>query len=165
MGNSGSSGGANRKARSLPNSPEAHRYRSRFNFSFSAFLRPSSRPPSENRLFRLQIFESSTRLPFIFLREFRADDKQSSFSNASKYLDSSFRFDLMHDASSRLYRLRILVCGLNFHGDYFVLFVEAYSPRSRRNLVIFCLVVSTLKCRLLNVLLVIFIEKLIESRI
>lgn len=96
---------------------------------------------------------------------FESDEKQSSFSNASKYLDSSFRFDLMHDASSRLYRLRILVCGLNFHGDYLVLFVEAYSPRSRRNLVIFCLVVSTLKCRLLNVLLVIFIEKLIESRI
>lgn len=96
---------------------------------------------------------------------FEPDEKQSSFSNASKYLDSSFRFDLMHDASSRLYRLRILVCGLNFHGDYFVLFVEVYSFRSRRNLVIFCLVVSTLKCRLLNVLLVIFIEKLIESRI
>lgn len=164
MGNSGSSGGANRKARSLPNSPEAHRYRSRFNFSFSAFLRPSSRPPSENRLFRLQIFESfSTRLPFIFLRVFRAGRETKLV--ASKYLDSSFRFDLMHDASSRLYRLRILVCGLNFHGDYLVLFVEAYSPRSRRNLVIFCLVVSTLKCRLLNVLLVIFIEKLIESRI
>lgn len=33
----------------------------------------------------------------------------------------------MHDASSRLYRLRILVCGLNFHGDYFVLFVEVFS--------------------------------------
>lgn len=31
---------------------------------------------------------------------FEPDEKQSSFSNASKYLDSSFRFDLMHDASS-----------------------------------------------------------------
>lgn len=32
MGNSGSSSGASRKARSLPNSPEAHRYRSWFDF-------------------------------------------------------------------------------------------------------------------------------------
>lgn len=104
---------------------------SRFNFSFSAFLlRPSSRS-SENRLFRLQIFESfSTRLPLIFLREFlTCRMRNKTFSNAFKYLDSSFRFDLMRfNVFSRLYRsISRIVCGLNFHGSHFIKAYSAFS--------------------------------------
>lgn len=126
MGNSGSSGGANRKARSLPNSPEAHRYRSRFNFSFSAFSLVLLLGQVKTGLFRLQIFESfSTRLPLIFHREFpsRSDEKRN---DAFKHLDSSFRARCFLSIK----RLRIKLCLRNSTFTASILF-EAYSAFSR----------------------------------
>lgn len=156
MGNSGSSGGANRKARSLPNSPEAHRYRSRFNFSFSAFSLVLLLGQVKTGLFRLQIFESfSTRLPLIFHREFpsRSDEKRN---DAFKHLDSSFRARCFLSIK----RLRIKLCGIQLSRRAFCSKRILRSPgfhdlrRTAETYAMFCLVVSTSKYGLLRAIFI-----------
>lgn len=88
------------------------------------FSRPSSRP-SENRLFRLQIFES---LLYAVAIDFSVEKQNVRKRIWISRLVVSLRFN-SRCLYSRLYIYidRILVCGLNFHGDYFVLFVWSSS--------------------------------------